>query len=194
MIYSGVCRLRLIPDLLSLTQARIFSLIPWIPFRGSGQIAWLFYHYYIFPMLPKLIPFIFNLALFALTIGIAVTGLIFRYTTKFQAMAWSFAGILMPLSCVFYPLSSLPSFLRPLALYSPLPTLSKVCVKPLREEGFSASHFKSGVELNAIYFVLAIGLFHWMFEAARSRGLGENGVTKALNSAAPSPIRKFVRA
>ena len=58
----------------------------------ESLIAWLFYHYNIFPMLPTLIPFILNLALFALTMGIVVTGLIFRYTTKFQAMAWSFAG------------------------------------------------------------------------------------------------------
>src|SRR5271154_5594663 len=86
----------------------------------GALIAWLFYHYDILPMMPKLLPFILNLALFALTIGIAVTGLIFRYTTKFQAMAWSFAGILMPLSCVFYPLSSLPRLLRPIA--SSLPT------------------------------------------------------------------------
>ena len=79
----------------------------------ESVIAWLFYHYNIFPMLPTLVPFILNLALFALTMGIVITGLIFRYTTKFQAMAWSFAGILMPLSCVFYPLSSLPSFSAP---------------------------------------------------------------------------------
>src|SRR6202161_486960 len=86
----------------------------------EALIAWLFYHYDMFPMLPKLLPFIFNLVLFALTMGIVVTGLIFRYTTKLQAMAWSFAGILMPLSCVFYPLSTLPSFMRPMA--SVLPT------------------------------------------------------------------------
>jgi hypothetical protein len=36
---------------------------------------------------------------------------------------------------------------------------------------FSASHFKSGLELNLIFFILAIGFFRWMFEAARSRGL-----------------------
>jgi hypothetical protein len=67
----------------------------------ESLIAWLFYHYNIFPMLLTLIPFILNLALFALTIGVVVTGLIFRYTTKFQAMTWSFASLLMPLSCVF---------------------------------------------------------------------------------------------
>lgn len=137
----------------------------------GALIAWLFYHYDIFPTLPILFPFILNLALFALTVGIAVTGLIFRYTTSFQAMAWSFAGILMPLSCVFYPLSSLPSFLRTIASLLPT-TQSFEGMREVIERGvFSALHFRFGLELNMIYFVLALAFFRWMFESARSRGL-----------------------
>jgi ABC-2 type transport system permease protein len=137
----------------------------------GALIAWLFYRYDIFPTLPILFPFIFNLALFALTVGIAVTGLIFRYTTSFQAMAWSFAGILMPLSCVFYPLSSLPSFLRTIASMLPT-TQSFEGMREVIERGaFSALHFRIGLELNMIYFVLALVFFRWMFESARSRGL-----------------------
>jgi ABC-2 type transport system permease protein len=137
----------------------------------ESLIAWLFYHYDIFPTMPKLLPFILNLALFALTIGIAVTGLIFRYTTKFQAMAWSFAGILMPLSCVFYPLSSLPSFLRPVASILPTTQSFEGMRAAIQGGGFSVLHFKLGLELNLIYFVFAIVFFRWMFESARSRGL-----------------------
>ena len=137
----------------------------------GALIAWLFYHYDIFPMLPILFPFILNLALFALTVGIVVTGLIFRYTTNFQAMAWSFAGILMPLSCVFYPLSSLPSFLRPIASMLPTTQSFEGMREVIERGGFSASHFRFGLELNMIYFVLALVFFRWMFESARSRGL-----------------------
>jgi ABC-2 type transport system permease protein len=137
----------------------------------ESVIAWLFYHYDIFPMLPTLIPFILNLALFALAMGIMVTGLIFRYTTKFQAMAWSFAGILMPLSCVFYPLSSLPSFLRPIASILPTTQSFEGMREVIERGGFSASHFRLGLGLNVIYFIFAIVFFRWMFEAARSRGL-----------------------
>jgi hypothetical protein len=36
------------------------------------------------------------LVVFALAIGILMTGLIFRYTTRIQGLAWSFAGLLMP--------------------------------------------------------------------------------------------------
>jgi len=137
----------------------------------EALIAWLFYHYDIFPALPTLFPFILNLALFALTMGIVVTGLIFRYTTKFQAMAWSFAGILMPLSCVFYPLSSLPSFLRPIASILPTTHSFEGMREAIERGGFSALHFKWGLGLNVVYFVFAIVFFRWMFESARSRGL-----------------------
>src|SRR5579862_29128 len=137
----------------------------------ESVIAWLFYHYDIFPTLPILIPFILNLTLFALAMGIVVTGLIFRYTTKFQAMAWSFAGILMPLSCVFYPLSSLPSFLRPIASILPTTQSFEGMREVIDKGGFSVSHFRLGFGLNVIYFIFAIFFFRWMFEAARSRGL-----------------------
>ena len=137
----------------------------------ESLIACLFYHYNIFPMLLTLIPFILNLALFALTMGIVITGLIFRYTTKFQAMAWSFAGILMPLSCVFYPLSSLPGFLRPMASILPTTHSFEGMREVIERGGFSGLHFEWGLGLNVVYFIFAIVFFRWMFEAARSRGL-----------------------
>jgi ABC-2 type transport system permease protein len=137
----------------------------------EALIAWAFYHYNLFPQLPALIPFILNLALFALTMGIVITGLIFRYTTKFQAMAWSFAGVLMPLSCVFYPLVALPSFLRPLARILPTTHSFEGMREAIASGAFSAMHFKWGLGLNLVYFVFAVAFFRWMFEASRARGL-----------------------
>jgi ABC-2 type transport system permease protein len=137
----------------------------------ESLIAWAFYHYNIFPMLLGFIPFMANLAVFALAIGIAVTGLIFRYTTKFQALAWSFAGVLMPLSCVFYPVSSLPGFLRPLASILPTTHSFEGMRQLIESNGFSTWHFTRGFELNVVYLAFAIFFFRWMFESARARGL-----------------------
>ncbi|MBV8358901.1 MAG: ABC transporter permease [Deltaproteobacteria bacterium] len=137
----------------------------------EALIAWIFYHYDLFPMLPAFVPFILNLALFALAVGIAVTGLIFRYTTKFQTMAWSVAGLLMPLSCVFYPLRSLPSFLQPIASMLPTTHCFEGMRQAVQEGAFSVSHFESGLELNLIYFILATLFFKRMVESARMRGL-----------------------
>jgi ABC-2 type transport system permease protein len=86
-------------------------------------------------------------------------------------MAWSFAGILMPLSCVFYPASSLPVFLRPVATMLPT-THSFEGMRQVIESGsFLESRFTWGLGLNAIYFIFALVFFRWMFESARSRGL-----------------------
>jgi ABC-2 type transport system permease protein len=138
---------------------------------AEALIAWIFYQYNLFPMLPAFIPFILNLALFALAVGIAVTGLIFRYTTKFQTMAWSIAGLLMPLSCVFYPLKALPGFLRPVAWLLPTTHSFEGMRQAIEHGEFSPFHFKMGLALNLVYFVLAALFFRRMFESARSRGL-----------------------
>jgi ABC-2 type transport system permease protein len=137
----------------------------------ESLIAWLCYRFNIFPMLLSFVPFIFNLVLFALAIGVAVTGLIFRFTTRFQVFAWGFAGLLMPFSCVFYPLNSLPYFLRPLAWILPTTHSFEGMRQVIAGDGFSTSHFLWGLGLNMGYFVFAAIFFRWMFDLARSRGL-----------------------
>lgn len=138
---------------------------------AESVIAWVCYRYNIFPILLPLVPFILNLALFALAIGVAVTGLIFRYTTRFQVLAWGVAGIVMPFSCVFYPLKSLPNFLHPVAWILPTTHSFEGMRQVIAGQGFSSMHFQWGLALNLGYFVLAAFFFRWMFESARSLGL-----------------------
>src|SRR5215469_3815304 len=68
----------------------------------AGLVAWVCYAFNIFPRLPQFVPFIFNLMLFGLALGVFTSGLIFRYATRVQALAWSFrivdAGLLRLLS------------------------------------------------------------------------------------------------
>jgi ABC-2 type transport system permease protein len=138
---------------------------------AAALIAWGCYAFDIFPRLPAFLPFMLNLMLFALALGIIITGLIFRYTTKIQGLAWSFAGLLMPLSCVLYPLKSLPTCLRPVAWMLPTTHSFEGMRQVLAGGGFSQNHFAWGLALNVMYFIFAIVFFRWIFEAARSRGL-----------------------
>jgi len=137
----------------------------------EAMVALLCYHFNIFPMAVAFVPFVFNLVLFGLAIGIAVTGLIFRYTTKFQVLAWGFAGLLMPLSCVFYPLKSLPVFLSPVAWMLPTTHSFEGMRQALAGGGFSRQHFQWGIALDVAYFLLSVLAFRYLFESARSRGL-----------------------
>jgi len=134
-------------------------------------IAWLCYSFNIFPSLLGLVPYLLNLVLFGIALGIVITGLIFRYTTRIQGLAWSFASLLMPVSCVFYPMSSLPRWLHPIAWALPTTHAFEGMRQGLSGSGFSTLHFEWGLGLNAIYFAFAFFFFRWIFEAARARGL-----------------------
>ena len=138
---------------------------------AAAALAWAAYAFDIVPWLPQFLPYIANLLFFALALGIAIMGMIFRYTTKIQALAWSFAGLLMPVSCVMYPMSSLPKWMQRIAWMMPTAHSFEGMRGVLAGRGFSPTHFWWGIGLNAVYFVLAMALFGWIFEKARTRGL-----------------------
>jgi ABC-2 type transport system permease protein len=123
------------------------------------------------PFLLPLVPFIAMLVLFAISIGIFITGLICRYTTSMQTLAWSITGLLMPLSCIFYPVSSLPRALRPIALALPSTQAFEGMRQAMSGGGLSQTNLIAGFALDAVYAVVAIALFQLLFSAARARGL-----------------------
>jgi ABC-2 type transport system permease protein len=137
----------------------------------ESVIALLCYHFNIFPLLIKFVPFIAVLMLFGLAGGVAVTSLILRFKSRVEGLAWSIAGVLMPFSCVFYPLKTLPVSLRPLALALPTTHSFEGMRQVMAGRGFSMSDFQWGLTLDIVYIALAMLFFRRMFESARSRGL-----------------------
>jgi ABC-2 type transport system permease protein len=136
----------------------------------ASAVAWAAYAFDIFPMLPTFVPYLLNLVLFAFAIGIVTTGLIFRYTTRVQALAWSFAGLLQPVSCVFYPVSALPPLLRAVAWSLPTTYAFEGMRQVLGGRGFSNALFLQGLALNAFYIAVAILIFRIVFASAQARG------------------------
>ncbi|MBS3128165.1 ABC transporter permease [Candidatus Woesearchaeota archaeon] len=55
------------------------------------------------------------LSLMGWIMGMFIIGFIFRYGQRIQVLAWSVTWIIQPFSCVFYPLSALPSWAVPIA-------------------------------------------------------------------------------
>lgn len=138
---------------------------------AAALVAWLLYSFSILPFLPASLPFVVVLILFAIAIGIMITGLVSRYSTAMQTFAWSVTGLLMPLSCVFYPLAALPRPLRPIALALPTTHAFEGIRQVMDGGGISLTHLGAGLGLDAGYTVAAIGLFSLLFSAARARGL-----------------------
>src|SRR5260370_16567155 len=77
---------------------------------AAALTAWVCYAYDFFPKFVEFIPFMLNLALFALAIGVFIIGLIFRYTTTISTLASNFSWLLFPSLLLFFPFTPLPFF------------------------------------------------------------------------------------
>ena len=138
---------------------------------AAALVALLFYSYDFFPHLIALLPFIFVLMIFGLAVGILVTGLIVRYTTKIQSFTWSITGLIMPFSCVFYPVSALPGWMQPLALALPTTQAFEGLRQVVAGGGFSWERLWAGLALDGVYLLAAVASFDALFRSARVRGL-----------------------
>ena len=66
-----------------------------------------------------LIPIAITLLIVGWAISLFVIGLVLRFGTGAEALAWGVMFVLMPLSGVFYPVDALPAVLQPIALALP---------------------------------------------------------------------------
>lgn len=133
-------------------------------------IALVFYSFNLFLLGFYLLPFFGLLLWFAWISGLFITGLIVNLGMKIQALAWSLVGFLHPLSCVFYPLSSLPPILQRLAVCLPTTHVFEGMREVLAGSSGIEGHLVWAFILNIFYSVLAILFFRAMFERAREKG------------------------
>lgn len=64
--------------------------------------------------------YILILMIFGFGFGIFITGLILRYNTDIQSLAWGLIYVLQPFSAIFYPLDVLPEQIRWFSYLSPI--------------------------------------------------------------------------
>jgi ABC-2 type transport system permease protein len=77
--------------------------------------AFAFFSFDVWSLGLGLIPIAAVLLVVGWAISLFVMGIVLRFGTGAEAMAWGIMFVVMPLSGVFYPVSALPAFLRPLA-------------------------------------------------------------------------------
>ena len=66
-----------------------------------------------------LVPIIAILLIVGWAIALFVIGVVFRFGSGAEALAWGILFVVMPLSGVFYPIDALPEVLRPIAMALP---------------------------------------------------------------------------
>lgn len=111
-----------------------------------------------------------NLILFSWAIGVFLTGVIFRFGTRIQAMSWGFIFLFQPLSAAFFPVSILPSPIQKLAYSIPATYVFEAARKSYTNQTVDWKSFLIALFLNIIYLTVAFIVFYVMFRKSRQTG------------------------
>jgi ABC-2 type transport system permease protein len=128
------------------------------------------YDYSIFAMGLPLIAFFAVLMAMGWALGLAICGGILRYGMGAESLAWTVIFALAPLSCVYYPVTTLPGWLQPFAWALPSTYVFEGMRTVLFEGTFRADYALIAVGLDIVLMVIGASLFSLSFRDARRRG------------------------
>lgn len=114
--------------------------------------------------------FFVNLILTSWAVGIVVSGVLLRNGMGAESLAWTLMFVLMPLTCVYYPVTVLPEWLQPVAWALPPTYVFEGMRALIMEHEFRAGLMVQAFALNALYLSAAVGAFLWLLRSARRVG------------------------
>ncbi len=136
-----------------------------------GGISWFLYAFNIFSLGFSLLPFVGLLLVFAWSLGLFITGIVFRFGTDAQVLAFGASFILQPIAAVFYPLSVLPQWIHPVSLALPVTHVFEGMRFVLLTGQIPVMSLVWSAILNVLYLILGAWFFSRMFNHVRVKGL-----------------------
>ncbi len=118
-----------------------------------------------------LIPFTLLLVWFSWTVGFFVTGLIMRYSTRVQTLAWSLIAILSPFSGIYYSIAILPQWAQFIARFVPTSYIFEGMREVVAKGTISPDKLLIAFALNFVYFIFAFWYFKKSFQKVLQKGL-----------------------
>lgn len=154
--------------LVGVTLVAIIKLI--ISMAFMLLLAGIMYGYHVTSLGFYWIPAAVGLTIFGWTISLVVQSCILRFGHTVEIFVWAVTVLIQPLSCVFYPITVLPSWAQPIALALPSTYLFENMRSSLSGLGIQPDQLVLSFVLNAVYFVLALVFFYRSFEYAKVKG------------------------
>jgi ABC-2 type transport system permease protein len=117
-----------------------------------------------------LVAFFAVLVLTSWSLGLISAGVILRYGLGAEELAWSLAFLLLPLACVYYPVSVLPGWLQVIALALPPTHVFEGMRGILLHNTFDVKELWWALGLNAVYLLAGYLTFSRFLASARVNG------------------------
>ena len=129
-----------------------------------------FFHFNLFGLGLALAAFFLNLILTSWAIGILVSGLVLRNGMGAESLAWTIMFLFLPLTCVYYPVATLPTFLQYVAWALPPTYVFEGMRALLVDHTFRGDLMVEAFAINIVFFVAAAFAFFKLLDNARDQG------------------------
>jgi ABC-2 type transport system permease protein len=136
----------------------------------AALIAIPLYHYSIFTLGPPLLAFFALLIVMGWAMGLAICGLILRHGLGAESIAWFAVFIIAPVSCIYYPVSILPWWLRDVAWCLPSTHVFEGMRAVMFRHQFPLDHFVTAIGLDILFLAGGGAIFMIYMRQARRRG------------------------
>jgi ABC-2 type transport system permease protein len=114
--------------------------------------------------------FILVLILFGWGLGLLVSSFVFRWGSRVQVLAWSSIWIIQPFSCVFYPLSALPSWAASIAKWLPTTQVFEALRASLAGTSVNWGSIVYAFGFNIMFIILAAFILADSIKKAKKNG------------------------
>ena len=136
---------------------------------GSG-LAMVFFGFNFYAIGFPLVAFFCNLIFTSWSVGIFVSGLVLRYGLGAESIVWTLMFGMMPLACIYYPVTVLPHWLQAVAWMLPPTYVFEGMRALLMEHTFRADLMVDAVAINAVLIMASFAVFLMLLRSARQHG------------------------
>jgi ABC-2 type transport system permease protein len=116
------------------------------------------------------VAFFCNLIFTSWSFGLISSGLVLRNGLGAEGLAWTLMFVLLPLTCVYYPVSVLPPWLQIVAWCLPPTYVFEGMRALLTDHAFRADLMIRALAINLLLFLGSVGVFWALLRSARING------------------------
>jgi ABC-2 type transport system permease protein len=128
-----------------------------------------------------LIPYLLVLFLFGIALGVIGCGIVLRLGPASEWFIWPIPALISPFAGVFYPLSTLPAWMRVLSRLLPPSYVFESMRSIVRHGPASPIALAEGAALDVVFLLLASWFFHSVYHHAVRTGLIARYSAESLN-------------
>jgi ABC-2 type transport system permease protein len=133
-------------------------------------LAMFFFDFNFYSLGLPLIAFFCNLIFTSWSLGIFVSGLVLRNGLGAESIVWTLMFGILPLACVYYPVSVLPYWLQYVAWALPPTYVFEGMRALLIDHVFRGELMVEALLINAVLFIVSFAIFLGLLNSARRHG------------------------